>query len=85
MILPIVHLNGTSRDALVNLRIEACNALRAALEALAEMAPHGRDYYLVPGRMEQALKQHEQRVDAVAKVYQALTAEVEALVDEEGR
>jgi len=81
LVLPIVHLNGTSRDELVYLRIEACHQLRQALAALAEMVPNGRDYYLEPGRMEKALKQHERRVEAVRKVYEGVTAEVEAIVD----
>jgi hypothetical protein len=41
---PIVNLNGTSRDDLVKMRIEARRAIHEALRALQELSPHGRDY-----------------------------------------
>ena len=41
---PIVNLNGSSRDNLVNVRIEARRAIHEALRALQELSPHGRDY-----------------------------------------
>ena len=45
MILPTIHLNGTSREGLreqVRRAHEAANDLR---QALMEMTPNGRDYY----------------------------------------
>jgi hypothetical protein len=41
---PIVNINGTSRDELVKMRIEARRAIHEALRALQELSPHGRDY-----------------------------------------
>jgi hypothetical protein len=41
---PIVNINGTSRDNLVKMRIEARRAIHEALRALQELSPHGRDY-----------------------------------------
>lgn len=41
---PIVNINGTSRDDLVKMRIEARRAIHEALRALQELSPHGRDY-----------------------------------------
>jgi hypothetical protein len=41
---PIVNINGTSRDDLVKMRIEARRAVHEALRALQELSPHGRDY-----------------------------------------
>ncbi|QXV74148.1 hypothetical protein [Rhizobium phage RHEph12] len=41
---PIVNISGTSREALVEARVEALTALRAAYEAVRQLAPHGRDY-----------------------------------------
>jgi hypothetical protein len=41
---PTVNLNGTSKAALIQYRLDAITALEAALDALREIAPHGRDY-----------------------------------------
>lgn len=40
---PVVHLNGTSREFLLEQYSEAADALRQAIRTLP--APHGRDYY----------------------------------------
>lgn len=45
MIEPTIHLNGTSREALHEGYIAAGQAVRQAILALAEAAPHERDYY----------------------------------------
>jgi len=42
---PTIHLNGTSRGELERQYEEAGHALQAALTALMEAAPNGRDYY----------------------------------------
>lgn len=83
MILPIVHLNGTSREELIRLRCEAGQKIREALAALAEMAPNGRDYYPEPGRFEKARAQHDLRAAALRHLYDEIEAEYLAL-DEEG-
>ena len=44
--LPTVHLNGTSRDTLLEGYIAALDALRLATEALQSAAPRPRDYYV---------------------------------------
>ena len=45
MMIPTVHLNGTGKAALVDGIEAAHRAVAAALDALAEAAPNGRDYY----------------------------------------
>lgn len=65
IVLPIVHLNGTSRETLQDTRSETYRALDDALSALKRMAPNGRDYYVSPGLMEAAQKQHERRMQAI--------------------
>lgn len=70
-VLPIVHLNGTSKETLVSLRAVAIDALHAAGQHLAAMAPNGRDYYPVDGLMAQAQAQHDRRM-----------ATLHALIDE---
>lgn len=47
--LPTVHLNGTSRDSLLEGYIAALDALRLAMEALQAAAPNARDYYVQAG------------------------------------
>ncbi len=44
MMNPIPNLNGTSREALVSMRVKACVALNEAMKALQELSPHMRDY-----------------------------------------
>jgi hypothetical protein len=41
---PIVNLNGTSPEALIEARMEARTACRALMNALGGIAPNGRDY-----------------------------------------
>lgn len=45
MILPTVHSNGTSRDQLVQLRLDVVEPLRVAISALQMACPHARDFY----------------------------------------
>ncbi len=43
---PTVHLNGTSFAGLYDPMVRAVEEVAGAVAALAECAPHGRDYYL---------------------------------------
>lgn len=65
VVVPVVHLNGTSAKELLELREDAFLALDKARDALCKMAPNGRDYYPDPGRMDKALAQHERRLRSV--------------------
>jgi hypothetical protein len=42
---PTIHINGTSRDELLECLIDARQAVRTAIDAVCTTAPHGRDYY----------------------------------------
>jgi hypothetical protein len=42
---PTIHLNGTSKQELLDQYLNVLKALKAASDALCEAAPHGRDYY----------------------------------------
>jgi len=44
--LPTVHLNGTSRDDLLDGYIAAMDAIRLAIQAVQAAAPNARDYYV---------------------------------------
>lgn len=83
LVLPIIHLNGTSKEALIEQHCAAGSALRAALKALSEMAPNARDYYPAPGRFEQARAQHDRRAKTLRDLYDEIEAETIA-IDEIG-
>ena len=83
LILPIVHLNGTSRKELIAMRCKASNCLREAIEELSAMGPNGRDYYPVQGLFDQARDQHVRRLEVLKGVYREIAAEVVALSDDE--
>lgn len=42
---PVININGTSREALIEARLVVLRSLRAAYDDMrAKLAPHGRDY-----------------------------------------
>ena len=64
---PIVTLNGTSREALLAMHRTALRSLCTARRDLAETAPHGRDFQTAaPGTFELACAQHRGRVAALS-------------------
>lgn len=71
---PVIHLNGTSKDALIEGYCEMIYALNDALSALHRNGPNGRDYY--PNgetSLTKALTEHQRRIDAVTQVWKELT------------
>ena len=69
---PTVHLNGTSRQALLDGYSEAHRLLEEARKAMAETAPNGRDYYPQgPDAIRLATIEHGERM-----------AKIEALMDD---
>lgn len=59
MIFPTIHLNGTSKDHLLEAWEKAHAALTEAIKAMAEASPNARDYYPQgPGAFQQAIEQH---------------------------
>ena len=56
MVTPTVNLNGSSADDLIQPRIAAYDALQAALKALQQATPNGRDY---PGDNDRCLADRE--------------------------
>ena len=65
---PMVHLNGTSRDALLEGYIDCVNAVRHAIEVCQKNAPNMRDYYLVPGTGTTATTEHWARLQKLESV-----------------
>ena len=83
---PIVHINGTSADALVDGYMSAAEAVDAAIRAMYETSPHARDYYLIDGLYTKAIEEHASRVDRLRAVSDELKSLVVAVIEsEEGR
>ena len=78
MTFPTVHLNGTSKQDLLDGYMNAASALRNAIEALAKAGPNGRDYYVVNSReFDTARIEHAARLKKVNEVL----AEVEQIME----
>lgn len=69
MILPSIHINGTSRSTLLESYMDAITAIDYAMEAIKYAAPHNRDYY-PQGResWNQAITEHRARFDALERI-----------------
>jgi len=75
LILPTIHLNGTSKEQLFEDLSTALYAVQAAKEAVQAAAPNGRDYYTQSGNaLQQALAQHAERLRSLQTVYDELHA-----------
>lgn len=75
MMIPTIHLNGTSRDELQRQLIAAIEAVRGAVETVAKAGPHGRDYYPQgPDAINTALAEHYARLEKLDAVYKELCA-----------
>ena len=80
MIVPTVHLNGTSKDELLRQVLEADRAINVALSRLHDAAPNGRDYYPAgPGALKQATEEHRARIDRLVDIRTELLALYEAI------
>jgi hypothetical protein len=68
LIVPIVHLNGTPKQQLVDGFLKALDALRDAEIRLAATAPLHRDFHVAPHggvRFQEAVRQHAMRIRAL--------------------
>jgi hypothetical protein len=80
MMMPTVHLNGTSRDQLVEEIGAAVAALQAAVTAMVEAAPNARDYYVQgPDAYPAARREHESRLHRIADVIHELSTIYETI------
>lgn len=69
MILPVIHLNGSSAARLAETYKIAIISLETALNRLAEAAPNGRDYYpLGESAFEEAREEHFARIKKLETV-----------------
>ena len=77
MILPTIHMNGTSKADLLDRYMTAMLAVEAAIDAVTQTGPHGRDYYPQgDDALRQAQAAHQDRL----KRLHAVVLELNALV-----
>ena len=83
IITPTVHLNGTSRQDLLDGYCEAIHALHQAGRKLAAAYPNGRDYYVQGGdAIHTAMRQHEARMTKLKEIVSELEHIAEAIQDD---
>jgi hypothetical protein len=86
MTLPTIHMNGTSLRHLQEANEKASGAIREAIEALAQTAPNGRDYYPQSNEaIHDAMEEHWARMNRLQLVRLELEHIGEYLADEELR
>lgn len=70
---PVVHLNGTSKERLLEQVRDAMSAIDLAKTALCIAAPNGRDYYPIgPAAFNEALQDHDDRQRKLREVCEDL-------------
>lgn len=74
MISPTLNINGSSADDLIEPRIAAYDALQAAIKALQQVTPNGRDY---PGDNDACVADRQAHYDRLAAL-QAIATEIVA-------
>ena len=73
--MPLVHLNGSSAESLIEANIAAAKAVRRAITALSEAYPNGRDFYpRGDDAIYVAMKEHGSRLDRLISVASELEA-----------
>ena len=83
--LPVIHLNGTSRDTLVAEYQAALDAVQEAWTALTKVTVNGRDYYPIgPNALDAAIEEHRRHQRALHDVAEHLLRVLFHLTDLEG-
>lgn len=74
MILPSIHMNGTSRAELQRLNCTAWSKINEAISALQHAAPNARDYYVQGDTAyRQAREEHLARIQRLVSVQEELS------------
>lgn len=85
VLVPTVHLNGTSKQELLNQAEDARDAVEVAISLLQAAAPNARDYYPQSGRaFEQARRQHQDRLSRLQTVSAELIEIYNSIEDQGG-
>ena len=81
---PTIHINGTHKDTLLDAHCDAMTAIRKAMDAMEEIAPNGRDYYIQDPSMSAlrvAQSEHNVRVNHLRAVLAELEEIAEHIAD----
>lgn len=80
---PIIHLNGSSKSFLQEEYRLAARSVRATIDVVAKVYPHGRDYYPIsPDALLSAQAEHAARLSKLREVAEELEAIWENLSDQ---
>ena len=80
LLVPTIHMNGTSRDVLIDQAVDGLNALDAALVVLRATGPNGRDFYPQgPEAIVAAMAAHRELIERVQSAYDDLKTMAEAI------
>ena len=83
MLIPTVHMNGTTGEVLLDQYTTAADAVRKALDAICETGPNARDYYVQgPDAALAAQREHEGRIAALKRVRDDLASIAEGIQDQ---
>lgn len=83
MIIPTIHLNGTSKKELVQQLRTASVACSELEKALVAAAPHGRDYYPQGSdALTQAAEAHSKRIQSAHAIRAELLAIYQGIEDQ---
>jgi hypothetical protein len=79
--IPTVHFNGTLKEELISLHLNAANAVRAAIRAVSQASPNGRDFYVQgDGALHKAEAENRGRLDQLHHVERELMEIAEAIL-----
>lgn len=70
---PSIHLNGTSKQELLDQYTESAGAVWQAIKTLADNCPNARDYYVQSNdAIKQAIEEHINRLKRLESVHKEL-------------
>lgn len=82
--IPTVHLNGTSREQLLDGYETTVKAIRKAIEATEQHQPNARDYYLQDGNaFGDAVVEYRKQLSRLAAARDYFMAVYEGILDAE--
>lgn len=80
---PRVHLNGTSKTALIEQYLEAYRAVEKAITKVAANYPHARDYYVQGNEVvAQSQREHTSRIARLKEISKELEDIVQGIVNQ---
>ncbi len=84
MKIPTIHLNGTSRESLLEQQTDAYTQLQNAITAMKVATPNGRDYYPQGEKAHRkAMQEHDDRLSRLFGVLEELEEIVLGIEDQD--